>query len=32
MKLLCDSKANDTSMELGGNSFTRKYIEEIEDV
>lgn len=32
VKLLCDSKANDTSMELGGNSFTRKSIEEIEDV
>lgn len=32
VKLLCDPKANDTNMELGRNSFTGKYIEELEDV
>lgn len=32
VKLLCVSKANDTSMGFGRNSFIGKYVEEIEDV
>ena len=32
VKLLCDSKANDTSMGLGRNSFPENYVKKMEQI